>query len=88
MTPPPTYVPNRSAAIARLQAKLRANPSDAQSWASLGFAYVQQARVSAETGIAVSTVSEILAGKRGLSRKHIEALARYFRVSPSLFMRV
>lgn len=45
------------------------------------------ARVSAETGIAVSTVSEILSGKRGLSRKHIEALARYFRVSPSLFMR-
>jgi HTH-type transcriptional regulator / antitoxin HigA len=46
-----------------------------------------QAKVSAETGIAVSTISEILAGKRGLNRKHIEALARHFRVSHSVFMR-
>src|SRR5438046_400745 len=29
-----------------------------------------QAAVAAETGIAVSTVSEILAGKRGLNRRH------------------
>lgn len=45
-----------------------------------------QARVASETGIAESTVSEILAGKRGLSRRHIEALARHFHVSPAVFM--
>jgi HTH-type transcriptional regulator/antitoxin HigA len=37
-------------------------------------------------GIAVSTISEILAGKRGLNRKHIEALARYFHIEPSVFI--
>ena len=40
-----------------------------------------QAAVAAETGIAESTISEILAGKRGLNRKHIEAFSRHFRVS-------
>jgi HTH-type transcriptional regulator/antitoxin HigA len=45
-----------------------------------------QAKVSTGTGIAESTISEILAGKRGLSRKHIEALAKFFRVSPAVFL--
>lgn len=45
-----------------------------------------QAAVAAETGIAVSTISEILAGKRGLNRRHIEALARMFHVSPAVFI--
>jgi HTH-type transcriptional regulator/antitoxin HigA len=45
-----------------------------------------QARVAAETGIAESTISAILAGKRGLNRKHIEALARHFKVKPSVFI--
>jgi HTH-type transcriptional regulator / antitoxin HigA len=45
-----------------------------------------QARVAAETGIAESTLSEILAGKRGLNRKHIEALTRHFKVSPAVFL--
>lgn len=44
-----------------------------------------QAKVAAETGIAVSTISEVLAGKRGLSRRNIGILARYFRVSPAVF---
>jgi HTH-type transcriptional regulator/antitoxin HigA len=47
-----------------------------------------QAKVAAETRIAESTLSEILAGKRELNRKHIEALARYFHVSPAVFMSV
>jgi HTH-type transcriptional regulator/antitoxin HigA len=47
-----------------------------------------QAAGSAATGIAESTVSEILAGRRGLNRKHIEALARHFGVSPAVFMSV
>ena len=45
-----------------------------------------QAKVSEATGIATSTVSEILAGKRGLNRKHIAALARFFAVSPAIFL--
>ena len=45
-----------------------------------------QAQVSAETGIAESTISAILSGKRGMSRKHIEALARYFKVKPAVFI--
>ncbi len=34
-----------------------------------------QAEVAAESGIAESTISEVLAGKRRLNRRHIEALA-------------
>ena len=34
--------------IATLQATLRNQPGDARSWAELGFAYVQQARVTAD----------------------------------------
>jgi HTH-type transcriptional regulator/antitoxin HigA len=45
-----------------------------------------QARVAAETRIAESTISEVLAGKRALNRKHIEALARHFHVSPAVFL--
>lgn len=44
-----------------------------------------QAAVAAETGIAVSTISGLLAGKRGLNRRHIEAFARYFHASPAVF---
>lgn len=32
-----------------------------------------------------SVASEVLAGRRELTRKHIEALARYFEVSPAAF---
>jgi HTH-type transcriptional regulator / antitoxin HigA len=45
-----------------------------------------QARVAAETGIAESTISEILKGKRGLNRKHIETLARHFKVNPAILV--
>jgi HTH-type transcriptional regulator/antitoxin HigA len=47
-----------------------------------------QTEVASNTGIAESTMSEILAGKREMNRKHIESLARYFRVSPAIFMSV
>ena len=46
---------------------------------------VSQTEVSAATGIADSTISEILKGKRSLSRNHIGKLARYFNVSPNVF---
>ena len=45
-----------------------------------------QAKTAAATGIAESTVSDILAGRRGMNRKHIEALAKFFGVSPMVFM--
>ncbi len=45
-----------------------------------------QAKLSSDTGIAESTISEILAGKRELNRKHIEALSRHFHVNPAVFM--
>jgi HTH-type transcriptional regulator/antitoxin HigA len=46
---------------------------------------VTQAEVAAETGMPESTISEVLSGKRGLSRRNIGTLARYFHVSPSVF---
>lgn len=46
---------------------------------------VTQAKVAADTGIPESTISEILSGKRGLSRTNIGVLARHFHVSPATF---
>jgi HTH-type transcriptional regulator / antitoxin HigA len=46
---------------------------------------VSQTDVSQATGIAVSTICEVIAGKRTLSRRHIGKLAKYFRVSPEAF---
>lgn len=46
---------------------------------------VSQTAVSKATGIADSTISEVLGGKRSLNRNHIGKLARYFNVSPDLF---
>jgi HTH-type transcriptional regulator / antitoxin HigA len=48
----------------------------------------RQTEVASETGIAESTISEILAGKREMNRKHIEALSRHFHVNPTVFMSV
>jgi HTH-type transcriptional regulator/antitoxin HigA len=46
---------------------------------------VSQARVAQETEIAVSTISEVLAGKRRLNRSHIARLSRFFQVEPGVF---
>lgn len=46
---------------------------------------VNQADVARATGIAESTISEILAGKRKLTRSHIGKLAGYFHVEPGVF---
>jgi len=46
---------------------------------------VSQREVADATGIADSTISEVLAGKRNLSRQNIGKLARYFHVSPNVF---
>ena len=47
---------------------------------------VTQAEAARGAGIAESTVSEVLAGKRRLTRGQIEKLATYFHVSPAVFM--
>jgi HTH-type transcriptional regulator/antitoxin HigA len=46
---------------------------------------VSQTEVSKATGIADSTISEVLKGKRSLNRSHIGKLSRYFGVSPEVF---
>jgi HTH-type transcriptional regulator/antitoxin HigA len=47
---------------------------------------VKQSDVAAGTGLTDSTVSEILAAKRKLNLKHIDALARFFKVEPAVFL--
>jgi HTH-type transcriptional regulator/antitoxin HigA len=44
-----------------------------------------QSDVAEATGIAESTISEVLAGKRKLNRAHIGKLARFFNVGPGAF---
>jgi HTH-type transcriptional regulator/antitoxin HigA len=46
---------------------------------------VSQTEVSRATGIADSTIFEVLSGRRWLNRAHIGELARYFHVSPDSF---
>ena len=45
---------------------------------------ITQAQLSRETGLAKSSISEVLAGKRPLSRQMIRKLARYFDVDVSV----
>jgi len=47
---------------------------------------VTQSTLASATGLAVSTISEILAGKRKLALKHIAALARFFGVQQGVFL--
>ncbi|MDY3558978.1 helix-turn-helix domain-containing protein [Gemmata sp. JC673] len=47
---------------------------------------VSQPVLAKEVGIAQSTLSAVLTGKRTLTREHIVALAAYFNVSPIAFM--
>ena len=46
---------------------------------------VTQIEVANESGIARSTISEVIAGRRKLSRGQINKLARYFGVEPGAF---
>lgn len=46
---------------------------------------VTQAAAASGAGIAESTISEVLAGKRKLNRAQIAKLARYFHVEPGVF---
>jgi len=46
---------------------------------------VSQVEVAKATGIAESTISEVLSGKRKLTQGQISKLARYFHVEPGVF---
>jgi HTH-type transcriptional regulator/antitoxin HigA len=45
-----------------------------------------KSKVATATGIALSTISEILSGRRPLNRRHIEVLAQHFGVKPGVFL--
>jgi HTH-type transcriptional regulator/antitoxin HigA len=45
---------------------------------------ISQAQLSRETGIAKSTISEVLAGKKAFSRQLIRKFADYFKVDVSI----
>jgi HTH-type transcriptional regulator / antitoxin HigA len=47
---------------------------------------ITQLKLATDTGIAESTISQILSGKRALSRNHIATLSGYFKVSPAVFI--
>jgi HTH-type transcriptional regulator / antitoxin HigA len=46
---------------------------------------ITQKQLASDVGIAMSTISQVLHGRRTLNRDHIGALARYFSVSPAAF---
>lgn len=46
---------------------------------------LSQTELAQQTGVAESTISEVLAGKRKLSRRHIAIFAKAFHVSPAIF---
>ncbi len=60
------------------EAEMPRHPIDARDIARAGLA--------SDTGIARSTISAILTGKRGPTRDHIATLAGYFKVSPAVFI--
>jgi HTH-type transcriptional regulator/antitoxin HigA len=46
-----------------------------------------QTKLAKEVGIAQSTLSAVLNGDRALTREHVVTLARFFNVSPEVFLR-
>jgi HTH-type transcriptional regulator / antitoxin HigA len=46
---------------------------------------VTQSKLAADVKIPMSTISEVLNGKRRLNRNHIAALSKYFSVSSAVF---
>jgi HTH-type transcriptional regulator/antitoxin HigA len=47
---------------------------------------VTQSKLASDVQIPMSTISEVLSGKRRLNRNHIALLAKYFGVSSAAFM--
>jgi HTH-type transcriptional regulator/antitoxin HigA len=51
----------------------------------MGLKEISQSTLASETGIQKSTISEVLSGKRQLTRQHIARLAKYFGVGQNAF---
>jgi HTH-type transcriptional regulator / antitoxin HigA len=47
---------------------------------------ITQAKLSADVDIPMSSISEVLHGKKKLTRRHIGILAEYFGVDPGVFL--
>jgi HTH-type transcriptional regulator/antitoxin HigA len=47
---------------------------------------ITQAQLSADVNIPMSSISEVLHGKKKLTRRHIGILAEYFGVDPGVFL--
>jgi HTH-type transcriptional regulator / antitoxin HigA len=47
---------------------------------------VSQAEAARESGVPRSVISNVLKGRRGISQANIDRLARYFHVSPAVFI--
>lgn len=47
---------------------------------------ISQTQLANQTAIASSTISDVLSGKRQLTRSHIEKLAAFFQVTPGVFL--
>jgi HTH-type transcriptional regulator / antitoxin HigA len=47
---------------------------------------ITQAQLSVDVNIPMSSVSEVLHGKKKLTRRHISILAEYFGVDPGVFL--
>ena len=83
-----SYLPVLTDIVAKYEAQEHPMPSvsDAEMLRHIIEAKgVAQLNLAAATGIANSTISEILAGKHGLTRQHIGVLCRYFHVNPTAF---
>jgi HTH-type transcriptional regulator / antitoxin HigA len=52
----------------------------------IGARGITQAKLSADVGIPMSSISEVLGGKKKLTRRHIGVLAEYFAVDPGVFL--
>jgi HTH-type transcriptional regulator/antitoxin HigA len=47
---------------------------------------ISQATLAKEVGIAQSTISAVLSGDRELTKEHLVKLAKFFHVSPAVFL--
>jgi antitoxin component HigA of HigAB toxin-antitoxin module len=49
---------------------------------------VSQAQCFRDTGVSPTVICDILAGRRGFSKKSIRAFSKYFRVRANVFLEV
>ena len=47
---------------------------------------LSQSKLAKEVGVSASTISAVLSGARSLTNEQVVKLAKFFRVSPSVFM--